>query len=219
MTSGLDYAADGPLAALTPDPTRAVVAATEIARRFASPSLFAHAQRSYLWGASFAVQRGLVYDQELFYVAAILHDLGLEEPFDSSRTPFEVAGGFVAWVFAAGAGWPVDRRDRAAEVIVQHMRNDVTAAEDPESHLLQVATTLDISGRGIEQWPADLRQQVLRAVPRGDLAEAFLACFRTQADRQPESAAADALRSGLAHRLTSNPLDAHQPFGDPPRIG
>jgi hypothetical protein len=215
VTSGLGYQADGLLAALTPDPTRAVVTATEVARKFASPSMFAHAQRSYLWGASYAVERGLAYDQELYYVAAILHDLGLEEPFDSCRMPFEVAGGFVAWVFAAGAGWPVDRRDRAAEIIVQHMGNDVTAADDPESHLLQVATTLDISGRGIEQWPADVRHQVLRTLPRGDLADAFLACFRGQADRKPESAAAAALRSGLADRISSNPLEARRAAGDP----
>ena len=41
--------------------------------------------------------------------------------FDSHAVPFEEAGGHVARVFAAGAGWPAERRERLAEVIIRHM--------------------------------------------------------------------------------------------------
>ncbi len=37
----------------------------------------------------------------------MLHDVGLVEEFDSHRVLFEEAGGHVAWVFGARAGWPV----------------------------------------------------------------------------------------------------------------
>jgi hypothetical protein len=195
------------LSELAPPRTAAVVAATEVAQKFALPSLFDHARRSYLWGASYAAIRDLSYDRELFYVAAILHDLGLEKPFDSWAIPFEEAGGYVAWVFTAGAGWPTARRDRVVEIIVRHMHDDVTAEVDAESHLLQAATSLDVSGRNADQWPAALRQQVLREVPRGTLAEDFVACFGSQAIRKPRSAAATAMESGLAERAYANPLD------------
>ena len=36
-----------------------------------------------------------------------------------------------------------------------HMRADVSAAVDPESHLLQVATSWDVVGRRPEEFPAD----------------------------------------------------------------
>lgn len=196
------------LGELAAPPTAAVGAATQVAQRFTSPWMFNHARRSYLWGAAYAAQRKLHYDRELFYVAAILHDVALQEQFDHYSLPFEEAGGHVAWVFAAGAGWPASSANRVSEIIVQHMRDDVAMDHDVESHLLQVATSLDISGRNLDDWPSTLRRQVLDEVPRGRLADEFLACLSAQAHRKPASAAATALKSGLADRLRSNPLDA-----------
>ncbi|MEU7989046.1 hypothetical protein AB0B56_29705 [Streptosporangium canum] len=48
-----------------------------------------------------------------------LHDIGLVKEFDSHTVPFEEVGGHLAWVFAAGADWPVERRVRASEVDVR----------------------------------------------------------------------------------------------------
>jgi hypothetical protein len=139
-------------------------------------------------------------------VAGLLHDLGLEPAFDSHRLPFEVAGGELAWVFGAGLGWPEPRRQRLADVVVRHMWDDVDPALDPEGHLLERATSLDISGRRLDEWPAPLRAEVLAAWPRLDLAERFTACFADQAARKPDSAAAAAMRSGLVERIAANPL-------------
>ena len=61
------------------------------------------------------------FDLELFYVAAMLYDVGLTRPFDAHEMPFEEAGGHVAWVFGAAAGWPDDRRNRVAQVIEKHI--------------------------------------------------------------------------------------------------
>ena len=36
---------------------------------------------------------GIAFDDELYYVSALLHDLGLTDPFGSHRLAFEVAGG------------------------------------------------------------------------------------------------------------------------------
>ena len=88
---------------------------------YSSPSLFNHCARSYLWAASLGRSEGLDFDAELLYVAALLHDLGLVEAFDTHRTAFEEAGGDVGWVLAAGAGWPEPRRERVKEIVVRHM--------------------------------------------------------------------------------------------------
>ena len=94
---------------LLPDDTAPVRGAREAALRYSSPSLFNHCARSYLWAASLGRSEGLDFDAELLYVAALLHDLGLVEAFDTHRTAFEEAGGDVGWVLAAGAGWPEAR--------------------------------------------------------------------------------------------------------------
>ena len=186
--------------------TAATRAATEVLRRYAPPALANHAIRSGHWAAAYGRLTGVGHDPELLHVAALLHDLGLEEPFDSHRLPFEVAGGHLAWVFGAGAGWDPARRERLGEIVIRHMWDDVDPAADPEGHLLERATSLDISGRRLEEWPADLRADVLAAWPRLDLAGRFTACFADQAARKPDSSAAAAIRSGLAGRIAANPL-------------
>lgn len=184
----------------------AALAAVEVLTHFSPPALVHHCHRSYLLAAALATQEGIEIDAELLYVAALLHDLALEPAFDSHTLAFEEAGGQVAWVFAAGAGWPAVRRDRAADVIIAHMRG-ADPAVDPEGHLLDAATGLDIGGRGVERWPEPLLAEIVAAHPRLDLAERFTACFRDQAARKPESTAAAAIRAGLAGRLAANPLD------------
>ena len=113
---------------------------------YSSPALLNHCRRSYVWAAALGDERGIDYDAELLYVSAMLHDIGLVEAFDNATLAFEDAGGHVAWVFGAGAGWPVERRQRAHEVIVRHMWDSVDVEADPEGYLLEVATGLDISG-------------------------------------------------------------------------
>jgi hypothetical protein len=195
------------LAELPVPDTAAATTALEVARAFHTPALVHHCVRSYLWSAALATTEGTGFDAELLYVAAMLHDLGLVEPFDSHTAAFEFAGGSVGWVFAAGAGWPPARRERVRQVVVAHMADAVDAAEDPEGALLNRGTGVDISGRGVDLLPAPLRVEVLQRWPRLTLAAEFGACFRDQAARKPDGAAARAIRSGLTDRMAANPLE------------
>jgi hypothetical protein len=187
--------------------TPACCTAFEVATAYCSAALLNHSVRSYFWAAGYAATRGIAFDAELLYVSAMLHDLALVKEFDNHRVPFEEAGGHVAWVFGAGAGWPVARRRRAAEIIVRHMWDTVDVVADPEGHLLELSTGMDISGRRTEDIPADLRRDVLARYPRAGLAEEFVACFRDQAARKPDSLAAKFVASGFAARVAANPLD------------
>src|SRR5690349_6164012 len=170
--------------------TSAAEAALSVATRFCSPALLNHSIRSYLWGAMYGRAHGIAFDDELYYVSALLHDLGLTEPFDSHRLAFEDAGGRLAWVFGVAAGWSKERAARADEIIVLHMRDDVSPAADPEAHLLQIATSWDVSGRRPDLFPPDARAETLARYPWLGFGAEFLACFEDQARRKPGSAAA-----------------------------
>jgi HD superfamily phosphodiesterase len=183
-------------------------AALDVATAYQSPALLNHSLRAYVWAAAHGAARGIPFDPELLYVAALFHDVGLVPAFDSHTLAFEEAGGHVAQVFAAGAGWPAERRERLSDVIVRHMWPQVEVSADPEGHLLARATATEITGKDADDFPADFRAEVLERYPRLNLAEQFLACFRNQATRKPDSSAAVAVRSGLATRMTSNPLDS-----------
>jgi hypothetical protein len=90
---------------------------------------------------------------------------------------------------------------------VRHMRDEVDVAQDPEGHLLELSTSMDISGRHTEDIPPDLRADVLARYPRLGLGEEFIGYFEDQAQRKPLCLAAKLVRTGWAARVAANPLD------------
>jgi HD domain len=187
--------------------TAASAAALEVASAYEPPALLNHSLRAYVWAAAHGTARAIGFDPELLYVAALLHDLGLVPAFDSHAVPFEEAGGQVAWVLAAGAGWPAGRRERLAEVIIRHMWQQVDVSADPEGYLLARATQTEVTGTNVNDFPPGFRAEVLERYPRLDIAESFLSCVEDQARRKPGSSAAASVRSGLAARMAGNQLD------------
>src|SRR5262249_3902160 len=178
-----------------------------VATAYCSRALVSQSVRAYLWAGGYELERRIAFDAELLYVSAMLHDIALVKEFDNHALPFEEAGGHVAWVFGAAAGWSVERRRRAAEVIVRHMWDVVGVANEPEGHLLEISTGMDISGRRVEDIPPDLRADVLARYPRLGLGVEFVGSFEDQAKRKPLCLAAKFVHSGMAARVAANPLD------------
>ncbi|NMO55584.1 HD domain-containing protein [Actinoplanes sp. TBRC 11911] len=185
----------------------AAEAARLVCTEYADTALYHHSVRSYLFGAAWAEAAGFEFDRELFFVSAMLHDLALTAPFDSHTLAFEEAGGHLARVFTAGLGWPARRRDRVAELIVLHMRDDVSPQVDVESRMLQVGTSADVSGTGVESFDPAFREALVRDYPRLGFADAFVRLFQDQAVRKPGCAAAELVVGDWAQRTRSNPLD------------
>ncbi len=182
-------------------------AAHEVASRYHSAALLNHCLRSYLWASSFGDMHEIRYDEELLFVSAVLHDIGLVPEFDNHSLPFEDVAGHVVWVLGAAGGWPRESRTRSATIMSRHMQDLPPVDEDAEAHLLWRATSCDISGRDVEDWPLDFRELVLDRFPRLGLEQEFVQCFRDQAIRKPTSAAAEAVGSGIADRMRTNPLE------------
>ncbi|HXR43875.1 MAG TPA: HD domain-containing protein [Pseudolysinimonas sp.] len=201
--------------ALPPD-TPAARAARIVATEQLTPALLNHSIRSWYWALGFAQVDGVGdIDDELLYVAALLHDIGLAEPFDAVRVPFEHAGGQVASALAAGAEWDAARRAKLAAAIVAHMAAAPLPQGGVEGLLLDVATGLDISGSRPDDLPADYRAAVLSRWPRLDLGSQFTALIMEQADRKPGSESARLVRNGLAGKLAANPLEPDPAEPDP----
>ncbi|QNE34871.1 HD domain-containing protein [Leifsonia shinshuensis] len=188
--------------------TAAARAALELATEYHTPSLLNHVLRSWLWAEGFATVEGLHgIDRELLYVSAVLHDIGIVPAYDNHTLAYEDAGGHVAKALTAGAGWPAARRTRAHEVIVRHNWPEVDPAFDPEGHLLEMATALDISGVRPDALPEEFRREVVTAFPRLALAAEFTACVTDQAERKPDTAARRIVDRGVAGKLLRNPLE------------
>ncbi|MDF2992042.1 MAG: hypothetical protein K0S37_2556 [Microbacterium sp.] len=187
---------------------RAARGALALAEQYQSPAITAHALRSWLWAEAFARVDGIAdVDHELLYVAAVLHDIGTVTAFDNHTISYEHAGGHVGVALTAGAGWPLERRQRVLEVIVRHNWPSVDPAMDAEGHLLETATALDISGSRPDDLPPEFVAEVLTAYPRGALAAEFGACVEDQALRKPDTAARRLVDGGVVAKLAANPLE------------
>jgi len=207
MTSDPAPSTEAVLDDLLAPPTLDAQRALDAAAAVSSPALLAHSRRSAALAIDLGRREGLDVDRELLFVAAALHDVGLAAPFDSHLEPFERAGGEVARVFATGAGWSFERRQRLVDVIVRHMWPAVSAGLDVEGHLLERATSLDVSGVGADDWPDDLLAALVARVPREGFGTEFGALMSGQAHRKPGSEAARSIRGGMRARITANPLD------------
>lgn len=174
---------------LTP-PTPTAALALDAARATATPALVNHCLRSWAFATTLGERLGLTVDAELLFVSAMLHDHGVVPEFDAHEVPFEDAGGAVGWMFAAGAGWPVARRERVREVIQRHAWASVDPAFDAEGHLLEAATTFDVRGVGADQWDRELVVAVTGGLPRYDFSSWFGGAIASQAERKPGSNAA-----------------------------
>jgi hypothetical protein len=198
--------------------TQAAVAAVDVAMAYCSPALLNHSIRSWLWARGFAdLEKRRSFDDELLFVSALLHDLGLTEGFEHHALPFEVAGGHVGWVLTAGAGWGVTRRGRVAQVIERHMWTSVDPEIDVEGYLLETATGFDISGSRSDALPGPFVREVMERYPRLDLNQEFGRRMSVQATRVPRSAAERLVRGGLVDRLDRNPLNLQPPASRPVR--
>ena len=74
-------------------------ATTEFVRDRETELLFNHSCRVYLFGALAGRQRGVSFDAELLYAAAMFHDLGLMQGHASHDRRFEVDGADAARAF------------------------------------------------------------------------------------------------------------------------
>lgn len=187
---------------------RAAEAARLVCEEYADDALYHHSVRSYFFGAAWAETRGLDFDRELFFVSALLHDLALTPPFDSHTLSFEEAGGHLARVFTAGLGWlgretrsggRTDRAPYAGRCRAGSRRGEPTS--------LQVGTSADVSGAGLEDFDASFRDALVEAYPRLGFAKSFVHLFQGQAERKPGCAAAELVAGGWSDRAMSNPLD------------
>ncbi|MBA8815489.1 hypothetical protein FHX48_000541 [Microbacterium halimionae] len=176
-------------------PTETAKRALDVAQHWCTPAVVNHCLRSWVWARALGESLELDIDLELLFVATMLHDTGVSAPFDSHTEPFERSGGAAGWTFATGAGWPRAQAERVSQIIERHMWTSVDVEDDPESYLLEAATSLDVSYAEPERWDAALLESVTLRIPRLGFASEFAAAIHEQASRKPKSNAARLDRS------------------------
>jgi len=164
-------------------------AADALCREASEGFLANHQLRSYLWAGVLGRARGIAVDHESLFVAAALHDLGLTDRFRGDRC-FEVVGGDAAATFLAGLGWSQDRAEVVRRAIILHIEPSVPIEAGPVAHVLDLGISVDVSGSRLDEVPADIRADVVSAVPRLDFKRRMTEVLRGDAEARPECATA-----------------------------
>jgi len=173
-----------------------------------SPHFLAnHSSRTFAWGCTFAHHDGITFDREVFYVACMLHDVGLTPTFEGPRC-FEHESAAVAARFAEEERWACERRNLLAEAIRLHMQVRVIIEDGREAYLLTEATSCDLRGKGLLDIDVSLRNSVLQAFPRLDFKQRFIELFRLQASQKPGCMADLYLQQGWAAQVLSSPFES-----------
>jgi hypothetical protein len=148
--------------------------ATDLLREHSTNLLFNHSMRVYFFAAEQGRQQKLHFDPELLYLAAAFHDFGLLKKFSSPDERFEVDGANAARQFLTAHNVPEEQIQIAWEAIALHTTPGITQYMRPEIALLYTGVVLDVAGRGIDQFPSELREEIVARYPRRHFKEGFI---------------------------------------------
>ena len=179
--------------------SRLVAEATELVREAATPLLFHHSRRVYLFGMLQGQRRGLNPDPELLYVGAMFHDLGLTDKYRTQHQRFEVDGADEARRFLTSHGIDDALARRVWTAIALHTTPGIPEFMEPEVALVTAGVETDVLGIGY----LDLDQAAIQAVtavhPRPDFKRQILAAFTNGFADRPDTTFGTVNADVLAH--------------------
>ena len=153
---------------VVPDTAMAQVAEKALVETSPEP-LVEHGYRTYAWGRILAAQARHDLDDELFYAACLLHDLGLvlaDEERPKGSCCFAYDGAEAARSLLLGEGVPAETAESVADAICLHLNVRVGLEHGAEARYLNAGAALDVIGLGRRRIPNDLLERVLEKHPR-----------------------------------------------------
>lgn len=161
---------------------------TEFIRDTESPLLFHHSVRVYFWGAMTGKRRGMIFDPELLYTAAMFHDIGLTARYEESQLRFEVDGANAARDFLRGHGISESDIEIVWNAVALHTTPGIPEFMRPEIALVQAGAGMDVAGCGYEEFTDAQREAVVAAFPReADFKHSIIDAFYQGMKHRPHS--------------------------------
>jgi hypothetical protein len=162
--------------------------ATQLIRDTEGDLLFHHSARVYLWGALMGNRKGLSFDPELLYTAAMFHDIGLTTRYQDSQLRFEVDGANAARDFLRSHGISESDVETVWNAIALHTTPGIPEFMRPEIALVQVGAGMDVAGRGYDEFTDAQREAVIAAFPReADFKHGIIDAFYQGMKHRPNS--------------------------------
>jgi hypothetical protein len=197
----------GSLSAGVPD-SKIACEATDLARQAYPPFLFNHCVRTF-WFADRLAASGLRFDRELVYIAAMLHDIGVLEPYDQGAR-FEVDGARAARDFLESHVYPAEKIEVVWDAIALHTVAGIAAYKGPEVVLVNLGAAADAVGRRIADLDPGFIRELIEEFPRLDFPNEWLRTLVEYVRKNPSRTGGTFLEGvgQVVDIFTNNPLDA-----------
>ncbi|MBV9624955.1 MAG: HD domain-containing protein [Acidobacteria bacterium] len=167
-------------------------AATELVRLVSPPYLFNHAIRTFVFGSLVGRAQGLRFDEEVLYLACILHDLGLTGRFQGDL-PFEIQGAEAARQFLEQQGFAKAKTAIVWDGIAMHV-SMIGHFKQPEVRLVGEGAGADVIGPDPSQIGRTDVDQTIKAFPRLRFKTSFLNTCADVVRRHPAGASRSFMR-------------------------
>ena len=162
--------------------------ATELVRDTESPLLFNHSTRVYYFASLTGKRRGLEFDPELLYVAAMFHDMGLTATYSSDADRFEVDGANCAKRFLREHKISQQEIDTVWTAIALHTTPGIPQYMHPVVALLTNGVEMDVLGIAYSDFSDVDREAIVAAYPRTPhFKEDIIQAFYDGIKRKPET--------------------------------
>lgn len=184
-------------------------AVTAFVRDTETELLFNHSSRVFLFGALAGKQRGLSFDSELLYAAAMFHDVGLMPDHSSHDHRFEVDGANAARDFLRSHGIAQAELDTVWAAIALHTTPGIPEFMHPVIALTTAGVEMDVLGLTYGQYPDRTREAIVAAFPRTptfkeDIIQAFYDGIRHKPDTTFGNVKADVIADKEPHFHAGN---------------
>jgi hypothetical protein len=162
--------------------------ATELVRDTEPSLLFNHSTRVYYFGSLAGKKRGLKFDPELLYIAAMFHDMGLTREYSSKSDRFEVDGANAAKTFLRQHNISQPEIDTVWTAIALHTTPGVPQYMQPVVALLTNGVEMDVLGIAYSEFSNADREAIVAAYPRTEhFKEDIIQAFYDGIKHKPET--------------------------------
>jgi len=172
--------------------TKIAKIATELSRTSSPPYLFNHAVRTFLFASLIGRARKQSFDEEVLYLACILHDLGLTEQFQGDL-PFEIQGAETAKRFLEEHAYANDKAAAVWDGIAMHPLL-IGQFKAPEIALVGEGAGADVIGPDFSEIKKADVEAVLQAFPRLKFKSAFMQTCADVVRKHPKGASRSFMR-------------------------
>src|SRR3984885_9740561 len=162
--------------------------ARELVRETEPALLFNHSSRVYYFASLAGKGRGVKFDPELLYVAAMFHDMGLTPRYSSKSDRFEVDGANSAGAFLRQHNISQPEIDTVWTAIALHTTPGIPQYMHPVVALLTNGVEMDVLGIAYSEFSDADREAIVAAYPRTEhFKEDIIKSFYDGIKHKPET--------------------------------